>query len=175
MPEEPTTRDLKDFGSKEQALKAHGLERQAVSQKNVEMIRSVLPGPDADLVAIFNDDSASDELMQTMARLLDPDFVSVKHSPGAEPEIAHGLDGLRAGWLDWLAPWASYRAEIEELIGLGDRVVSVLCDYARREPDAAEVALKSAVVWTVREGRIVRGEFCTGGRDEALKAAGLVE
>jgi hypothetical protein len=61
-----------------------------MSQENVEMIRSVLPGPDADLVAVFNDDSASGELMQ-MARLLDPDFVSVKHFPGAEPEIAHGL------------------------------------------------------------------------------------
>jgi ketosteroid isomerase-like protein len=92
-----------------------------------------------------------------------------------EADVARGLHGLRAGWLDWLAPWASYRAEIEELIDLGDRVVSVLCDYARREPDAPEVALKSAAVWTVRDGRIVRAEFYTGGRDEALKAAGLTE
>ena len=69
-----------------------------MSHEDMEIVRSVLPGPDADLVAVFNDDSASGELMQTMARLLDPDFVSVKHSPGAEPEIAHGLDGLR-GWL----------------------------------------------------------------------------
>src|SRR5206468_7142057 len=122
--------------------------------------------PNADLVAIFNDDSASGELMQTMPRLLDPDFVSVKHSPGAEPEIAHGLDGLRAGWLDWLAPWASYRTEIEEMIDLEDRIVSVICDYGRREPDAQEVALKSAVVWTVRDGRIARAEFYVGGRDE---------
>jgi ketosteroid isomerase-like protein len=144
-----------------------------MSQQNLEMIRSVLPGPDADLVAVFNDDSASGELMQTMARLLDPDFVSIKHSPGAEPEIAHGLDGLRAGWLDWLAPWASYRTEIEEMIDLEDRIVSVICDYGRREPDAQEVALKSAVVWTVRDGRIARAEFYDGGRDEALKAAGL--
>jgi ketosteroid isomerase-like protein len=152
---------------------AVGLSEYAMSQANVEMIRSVLPGPDADLVAVFNDDSASGELMQTMARLLDPDFVSVKRSPGAEPEIAHGLDGLRAGWLDWLAPWASYRTEIEEMIDLGGRVVSVICDYGRCEPDAQEVALKSAVVWTVRDGRIVRAEFYVGGRDEALKAAGL--
>lgn len=139
------------------------------------MIRSVLPGPNADLVAIFNDDSASGKLMHTWAPLLDPDFVSVKHVPGAQPEIAHGLHGLRAGWLDWLAPWASYRTEIEEMIDLGDRVVSAICDYGRREPDAQEVALKSAVVWTVRDGRIVRAEFYAGGRAEALKAAGLAE
>jgi len=144
-----------------------------MSQENVELVRSVLPGPDADLIALFNDDSASGELMQTIGRVLDPDFVSVKHVPGAEPETAPGLHGLRAGWLDWLAPWASYRTETEEVLDLGDRVVSVLCDYARREPDAPEVALKSAAVWTVRDGRIVRAEFYTGGRDEALKAAGL--
>jgi ketosteroid isomerase-like protein len=146
-----------------------------MSQENVELVRSVLPGPDADLIALFNDDSASGELMQTIGRVLDPDFVSVKHFPGAEPETAQGLRGLRAGWLDWLAPWASYRTETEEVIDVGDRVVSVLCDYARREPDAPEVALKSAAVWTVRDGRIARAEFYTGGRDEALKAIGLAE
>jgi hypothetical protein len=124
---------------------------------------------------VFSDDSASGEVMQKIGRSLDPGFVSVKHSPGAEPDVARGLDGLRAGWLDWLAPWASYRTETEEVIDLGDRVVSVLCDYARREPDAPEVALKSAAVWTVHDGRIVRAEFYVGGRDEALKAAGLAE
>jgi ketosteroid isomerase-like protein len=146
-----------------------------MSRENVELVQSALPRPDADLIEVFNDDSAGGELMQTMGRVLDPDFVAVKHFPGAEPDVAHGLDGLRAGWLDWLAPWASYRAEIEELIDLGDRVVSVICDYARREPGAPEVALKSAAVWTVRDGRIVRAEFYTGGRDEALKAVGLAE
>ena len=34
------------------------------------MIRSVLPGPDTDIIALFNDDSASGQLMQTMAPLL---------------------------------------------------------------------------------------------------------
>jgi ketosteroid isomerase-like protein len=145
-----------------------------MSEENVELVRSALPRPGTDLITMFKDDSDGGELMQ-MGRVLDPDFVSVKHFPGAEPDVARGLHGLRAGWLDWLAPWASYRAEIEELIDLGDRVVSVLCDYARREPGAPEVALKSAAVWTVSEGRIVRAEFYTGGRDEALKAVGLAE
>ena len=146
-----------------------------MSQENVELVRSLLPGPDVDMVALFNDDSAGGELIQVIAPLLHPDFVSVKHVPGAEPDTAQGLRALRAGWLDWLAPWASYRTETEEVIDLGDRVVSVLCDYARREPDAPEVALKSAAVWTVSDGRIVRAEFYTGGRDEALKAVGLAE
>jgi hypothetical protein len=146
-----------------------------MSENNVELIRSVYPGPDTDIIALFNDDSASGQLMQTMAPLLDPAFVSVKHLPGAEPEAAQGLHALRAGWLDWLAPWASYRTEIEEMLDLGDRVVTVLCDYGRRGPDAPEVALKSATVWTVSDGLIVRAEFYAGGRAEALAAIGLAE
>jgi ketosteroid isomerase-like protein len=146
-----------------------------MSRENVELLRSALPGPDTDMIALFADDSAGGELMQTIAPVLDPDFVSVKHVPGAEPEAAPGLHGLRAGWRDWLAPWATYRTEIEEMIDLGPRVVMVLCDYARREEDGSEVALKSAAVWTVRDGRIVRAEFYTGGRSEALKAVGMDE
>jgi ketosteroid isomerase-like protein len=146
-----------------------------MSQENVELVRAALPRPDRDLIELFSDDSAGGELVKEMQPLLHPDFVSVKHFPGAEPGISHGLRGLRAGWLDWLAPWASYRAEIEELIDLGDRVVSVICDYARREPGAPEIPLKSAAVWTVSDGRIVRAEFYPGGRDEALAAAGLAE
>jgi ketosteroid isomerase-like protein len=144
-----------------------------VSQENVDLVRSLLPRPDIDMVALFNDESASGELMQTAA--FDPGFVAVKHVPGSEPTIARGLHGLRAEWLDWLAPWASYRTEIEEMIDLGDRVVAVLCDYPRREPDGPEVALKAATVWTVRDGRVVRAEFYAGGRAEALEAVGLAE
>lgn len=129
-----------------------------MSQQNVELVRSMLPRPDTDMVALFNDDSVDGELMQTWAPLLGPEFVSIKHIPGMEPTTSQGLQGMRAGWLDWLAPWASYRTEIEETIGLGGHIVTMLCDYARREPDAPEVALKSATVWTVRDGRIVRAE-----------------
>ena len=134
----------------------------------------MLPGPDTDMVALFNDDSASGELMQTWTPLLDPGVVSVAHMPGAEPATYHGLHGLRAQWLDWLSPWASYRTEIEELIDLGDCVVAVVHDYGRREPDAPEVDLMAAAVWTVRDGRIVRAEFYAD-RAEGLASAGLAE
>jgi len=71
-----------------------------MSQEKVELVRSLLPGRDVDLVTLFNDDSAGGELMQTIAPLLDPDFVSVAHFPGAEPVASPGLRGLRAGSRD---------------------------------------------------------------------------
>ena len=33
------------------------------------------------------------------------------------------MAGFRNLWLDWLAPWATHRVEIEEAIDLGDRVL----------------------------------------------------
>src|SRR5262249_37460837 len=39
----------------------------SMASESVELIRSVHPDPDTDLVALFNDDSASGKLMQTIA------------------------------------------------------------------------------------------------------------
>jgi len=81
---------------------------------------------------------------------------------------------LRACWLDWLAPWASYRTEIAELIDVGERVVVLVRDYGKREADAPEVELRGAAIWTVRGGRIVRAESYAD-RAEALASVGLAE
>jgi len=144
-----------------------------VSEENVTLIRSALPGPEIDLVAAFADSDLTDQL----GPLLHPEFTSVLHMPGGESTTSRGLEGFRRGWLDWLTPWASYRIEIEEIIDVGDgeRVVTVVCDYARREPGAPEVPLKTATLWTVRDGLIACVEFYPGGRAEALKAVGLAE
>jgi len=146
-----------------------------VSAENLELIRSLMPAPEVDLVTLFTDDEVAAQLIEAVRHLFDPGFFSVQHVPGAEPATHDGLDGFRASWLDWLAPWASYRTEVEELIDLGDRVVAVVCDYARREPGAPEVALHTATVWTVRDGRIVREDSYPGGRAEALASVGLNE
>jgi hypothetical protein len=54
-----------------------------MSRENVELVRSALPRADADLIELFEDDSAGGELTQTMGRVLAPDFMAVKHFPGA--------------------------------------------------------------------------------------------
>jgi ketosteroid isomerase-like protein len=79
--------------------------------------------------------------------------------PGGHATLYSGFDGLRDCWLDWLAPWTSYRVEVEKLIDVGERVVTLTRDYGRREPGAPEVGQDSAAIWTVRGGRIVRAEF----------------
>jgi SnoaL-like domain len=146
-----------------------------MSQENVELVRSLQPRPEVNLVELFTNDAGNARMADAVAHLLDPAFLSSFHFPGSQPASYSGLDGLRNGWLDWLAPWTSYRTEIEELIDLGERVVVVVRDYARSEPDAPEVDFMGATIWTVRDGRVGRVDFYAGGRAEGLASVGLAE
>ena len=147
-----------------------------MSVENVELIRSLQPRPEANLVELFTDDLANARMADAVAHMLDPAFVRFIHFPGdAEPASYSGLDGLRQGWLDWLGPWTTYRTEIEELIDLGERVVAIIRDYARSEPDAPEVDIRGATIWTVHDGRVHRVDFYAGGRAEALASVGLAQ
>ena len=85
-----------------------------------------------------------------------------------------GIAGMRAVWLEWLAPWESYRTEIEDAIDAGDKVVVLVRDYGLRAEETNEVMLTSAAVSTVREAKITCIEFCAD-RATALRAVGLEE
>jgi len=98
----------------------------------------------------------------------------VGHILEGAPSLYTGLSGFRDGWRDWLAPWASYRTEIEDMIDLADDVVVLVRDYGRRMPGAPEVDTITAAVYTVREGKIARSEFYSH-RSDALRAMGFEE
>jgi hypothetical protein len=144
-----------------------------MSRENVELVRRLQPSPDMDLVALFRDDEGSSQLLGALGPYLHEDFVA----GGAriqESELV-GLAGLRAGWADWLEPWDSYRVEIEDVIDAGEEAVVVLTrDYGRRAGMEAEVPVRGAAVWIVRDGKIARATFYTD-RDEAFADAGLSE
>jgi ketosteroid isomerase-like protein len=143
-----------------------------MSHENVELVGLLQPDPGVDVAALFRDEDAAGELAEKFAGFLHPDCECVLHYPGAEPTIYKGLEGWRMVWRDWLAPWASYRTEVEDLLDAGDRVVALVRDYGRREPGAPEVEMIAAAVWTVRERKIARAEFYTH-RSEALDSVGL--
>ena len=140
----------------------------------MDSVIGLQPSPDVDLVQLFSEEKVWAELSEAAAHLFQPDFECA--FAGATPSEASyaGRDGLRALWLDWLAPWATYRVEVDQAIDLGDRVLLLVRDYGRLEVGAEEVALNGSAIWTFRDGRIARAEFYPI-RDEALKAAGLKE
>jgi hypothetical protein len=142
-----------------------------MSRENVELVRRLQPPPGMDLVALFRDDEGAAQLLGSLGPFLHEDFVAAG-SRIQESELV-GLEGLRAGWADWLEPWESYRVEIEDVIDGDDEAVVVLTrDYGRRAGMEAEVSVLGAAIWIVRDGKIARATFYTD-RGEAFEAAGL--
>jgi ketosteroid isomerase-like protein len=141
---------------------------------NVALVGALQPTPDVDLTVLFarDDEESAREQAEALAPLFTDDFVCVFH--GVSGDLRPGIDGLRSAWLDWLAPWQSYRAEIDELIEVGDRVLVLTRDYGRRPGDDHEVELFGSAVYTVRAGQIARAEYFTK-RVDAFADVGLPE
>jgi len=143
-----------------------------MSQENVELVVRLQPSPDQDIAQIARDDNLSAAYVEAASPFLHADFESAFPGLLGGGQTYTGFDGLRAGWLKWVEPWATYRAEIKEAIDCGDRVLLLVHDFGRREGSAEEVRGNNAAIWTVREGKIARAEFYTE-RADALKAVGL--
>jgi ketosteroid isomerase-like protein len=60
------------------------------------------------------------------------------------------------------------------VIDLEDRGLVLLRDHGRRKDLEAEVELRGASIWTVRDGKVARAEFYTN-RDQAFEAVGITE
>ena len=143
-----------------------------MSRENVELVRSLQPAPDVDLVALFRDEAAASGVLAALEPFLHEDFVA--SGEGIQSERRAGLAGLKSGWADWLEPWESYRTEIEDVIDAGDDVVVLVRDYGRRPGMTAEISIRAAAIWTVRDGKIAQAIFSTD-RAEALASVGLTD
>src|SRR6476661_1916465 len=116
-----------------------------MSQENVELVLGLQPAPDVDLARLFRDDTSWAGLTATLGPALTQDFECVTRGfPGNDGQISGGIAGMRAVWLEWLAPWESYRTEIEDAIDAGDKVVVLVRDYGLRAEETNEVMLTSA-------------------------------
>jgi hypothetical protein len=154
----------------------------AVSVEDVELVRRLQPGPEVDIAAMFRDDATAGLMLEAFTPLFHPDcqiggdmgtdIVDVAGAGGSGDLPHAGLERLRAAWLQWLEPWATYRTQIEDVIDTGDHVVVLAWDFARLEHGGPEVSLKGASVWTMRDGKVARAEFYSN-REEGLRAAGL--
>jgi ketosteroid isomerase-like protein len=143
-----------------------------MSDDPVEVVRGMQPSPTTNLADLFlrDADAATVEAaLAAIAPVYTDDFVCVLH--GTSSQERRGVHGLRESWLDWLAPWESYRAEIDDVrAGEDGRVLVLGRDYGRRPGMSDEVELLASAVWTVRDARISRAEFFTS-RADAYRAA----
>ena len=88
--------------------------------------------------------------------------------------VYRGHEGLRAFFRAYYSAWSEIHDDYEELIDLGEHVVSVVTARGRGRASGVDVEYPGAAVWTVRQGKIVRVVWFPN-RDEALEAARVSE
>ena len=142
-------------------------------RSNAELLRAMLPGPDVDIASLFRDERLFASTVEALGGLLHPDLEAVPAWRGAGTSYS-GIEGFREMWIDWLEPWVTYRVQVDEMLEVGDRVVVLVRDRARRHGTDIEVELISGSVWTFRDGRIVRVEF-HANREALREATGLTQ
>jgi ketosteroid isomerase-like protein len=133
-----------------------------VSQENVEIVNALY-----DAFARGGFDAAADYWDPSM------DYRAIEGAVD-EAGVLQGLEAYGSYIEDWIQAFGELRVEPEELIDAGDQVVVVAHLTGRMKASDALVDMRLAIVYTVRNGKIVRGrEYAT--RAEALKAVGLEE
>jgi ketosteroid isomerase-like protein len=142
-----------------------------MSQENVELVKGLQLLPRSELTTVFRDEPSWTALRHSLEPFVEPDcpFVWIAWEQRFE---RIGLDGLRAGWLDWFNPWASYYSETQDIFEVGDKVVVLVRDRARRAETDTEVEMLGAGVCTLRNRKLAQLEFYAS-RSEALAAVGL--
>jgi ketosteroid isomerase-like protein len=132
-------------------------------QENVEIVRrmwSAYPSGGLDALEEFWDEEI--------------DWRAIEGAPDDVGPI-RGRKAMRHYYQDWLDMFEDLTTTPTELIDLGDdRVLALLHVTARARLSGIETDLRLAVVYTLRDCRIVRGREYAD-RDQALEAVGLAE
>jgi uncharacterized protein len=134
-----------------------------MSQENVETVRRIYEAAasrDASTVLGLYDPAV--ELDNTRLELVD------WHG------VYRGHEGLRRFFRQWHEAWDDIRYDFDELIDAGEQVVAVVSRRARGAASGAQVEMHVALVWTLREGKVVRVVWFPT-RAEALRAVALEE
>jgi hypothetical protein len=101
-------------------------------RRNVDLVVTLQLPASEDFAQLLRDDNVWAAVVKRFDPLFHPDFETVAPGvPGTE-KIYTGSDGLRAAWLDGVAPWASYRTATKGAIDAGNRVLLIVKDSARR-------------------------------------------
>ncbi len=133
-----------------------------MSQENVEIVRRAYEA--------FNRGDL-DAMVANVAP--DSEYVASGAIPGAGG-VYRGPEGLTQ-FISWLREaFDDARVEVDDLIGAGDQVLVSLTNRGRGKQSGVEASWTIWQLWTLRDGKMVRGQGFTS-REEALEAAGLRE
>jgi ketosteroid isomerase-like protein len=105
--------------------------------------------------------------------LLDPDVVFEDDIlPDHVGETYRGHEGVRRSVRTWLQPYERFTIELEQIVGSGDRLVSIHRFRSKARYTGIEDDLRYAYAWTFRDGKVIH--FRSFREPEAaLEAVGL--
>jgi ketosteroid isomerase-like protein len=131
-----------------------------VSQENVEIVRRIY-------------EAAAGRKAEVIFELYHPEVELDATRLGiSDLDIYHGHDGLRRLFGEFSEVFGKIEYSYDELIDAGEQVVSIVTRHAQGRTSGADVERPFALLWTVREGKVVRVVwFLT--RDDVMEAAGL--
>ena len=131
-----------------------------MSQENVEVVRrsldAFLAGDRAAALAAYHPEVVFDATLRP------------------EGAVYRGPDGVDQAMRVWIGTWEDWRLEIQELTDAGDHVLVAAREFGRGKGSGVEIDQMTYVVFTVRDGMIVRWKGFLQ-RAEALEAVGLNE
>ena len=148
-----------------------------MGREDVDIVREAFPvvtgGGTVDMGTFFEDDDTRLRVERGVA----PDAEIEFETPdgGFVGDMAgpwRGAAGLRAGWEEWVAPWASFTFQGTEVIDAGGGRVLLLGDAVGRMDSGVELETHGAALYTVRNGRIVKISHYLD-QEQARRAAGL--
>ena len=129
-----------------------------MSEENLELVRRIYE-------AAASRDGAA------VLSLYDEEVELDASSLGMYSEVFRGHDGLRKLFGDWHEAWGEIEYSYEELIDVDEeRVISVVTRHARGKASGVDVQHPFALLWTLRDGRVVRVTWYLS-LEEALEAA----
>jgi ketosteroid isomerase-like protein len=131
-----------------------------MSRENVEVVQGVY-------------DAASRRDSAAVLTLYDPEVeLDNTRLQVVSGGVYHGHEGLRSFFHQWNEAWEDVDYRVDDLIDAGgDQVVSVVTRHGRGRSSGAEVELHVALLWKVRDGKVIRVVWFPT-REEALAAAG---
>jgi ketosteroid isomerase-like protein len=136
-----------------------------MSQENVEIVREVMG---------LLGSAAKGERVDELLERFDPEVQIDMTRRVINPDIYEGHAGLRRLGEDVREVWAEFEIEPERFIDAGERVIVIEIRRGRGTGSGIEVEMRSGVIWTLRQGKVIRMETDLKP-EEALEATGLSE
>jgi ketosteroid isomerase-like protein len=143
-----------------------------MSRENVELVLSLFDDTTVDLLRLFGGGIPEGADFSVLADDVEVVFVGLE--PGLVDGTYRGVAGLFEGWHDWLAPWSSYKAEVEDVFYTGDDVVTLVKLVGETKHGGVVIDQAGAGVWTIQDGRVVKLAFHLDRRS-ALESVGRAD